>query len=399
MPNPTVPAPLGPEAKSGFLDLVERAVTQGLGDIYDYATDLPGFIADPATPGAQFALVKGVARQTCRRWARGSALVRGPGFDSAWSAICSEYLESIDENPSDGSLELPFEGGQCEKLYQVQGEWRTDSFYVCSTGVTGGVSAYEAFSTEFTVLGPITGFTLTRKTPACGGFDGHFIEANTPSGDYLVFNRDGTGQVRREVSFRITAINPVDGVDNCGNPEPPYLPPQTPPGLPSLPPVSVDLPGIGPVNVDVDFDADGNVVVKIPDLGIEVTSDNPFGPLPALPVGPAPGDQGTAGTPDSATPGSPAEGEAPAGEVLVGLRLDLVSAPVNPNTYSPGVFRGAAYIYMGGPEGLDQDYAGAMLTDGQFVFAEQDNLTKWRVAANIGYSWSVTPYYREVETA
>jgi hypothetical protein len=52
---------------------------------------------------------------------------------------------------------------------------------------------------------------------------------------------------------------------------------------------------------------------------------------------------------------------------------------------------------MGGPEGLDQDYAGSMLSDGQFVFAEQDNLTRWRVAANIGYSWSVTPYYREVK--
>ena len=139
------------------------------------------------------------------------------------------------------------------------------------------------------------------------------------------------------------------------------------------------------------------MVVELPDLGIEVTADNPFGPMPTLPPSPPPGDQGTAGSPESATPGSPAEGEAPPGEVLVGLRLDLVSTPVHPNTYAPGVFRGAAYIYMGGPEGLDQDYAGSMLSDGQFVFAEQDNLTRWRVAANIGYSWSVTPYYREVK--
>jgi hypothetical protein len=82
---------------------------------------------------------------------------------------------------------------------------------------------------------------------------------------------------------------------------------------------------------------------------------------------------------------------------LVGLKLDLLAAPSGAKQYVGGAYRGGAYIRMGTPVGLDQDFAGSLLIDGQFVFAEKDFLTKWRVAANPGYNWRVTPYYREVE--
>jgi hypothetical protein len=83
--------------------------------------------------------------------------------------------------------------------------------------------------------------------------------------------------------------------------------------------------------------------------------------------------------------------------VLVGLKVDVLEAPPFAREFAPGIYRGAAYIYMGGDAGLDQDFAGSMLSDGQFVHAEKDNLTCWRVRANTGFRLRVTPYYREVE--
>jgi hypothetical protein len=52
---------------------------------------------------------------------------------------------------------------------------------------------------------------------------------------------------------------------------------------------------------------------------------------------------------------------------------------------------------MGGAAGLDQDFAGSALAQTQFVNAESENATRWRVQANPGYDVRVTPYYREVQ--
>jgi hypothetical protein len=52
---------------------------------------------------------------------------------------------------------------------------------------------------------------------------------------------------------------------------------------------------------------------------------------------------------------------------------------------------------MGDENGLDHDPAGAMLRSGQLVLAERDGLTKYRVSANVGYSLTVTPFWRTPE--
>jgi hypothetical protein len=80
--------------------------------------------------------------------------------------------------------------------------------------------------------------------------------------------------------------------------------------------------------------------------------------------------------------------------MLWGLRIGVLEAPSSARQYAPGVYRGACYVYMGDSDGLDHDPAGAMLRDGQFVLAERDYLTRWRVAANPGYNLRVTPYYK-----
>lgn len=115
------------------------------------------------------------------------------------------------------SQPLPYTGGQCQKLYRVRGEWRTTWFFNCSTGASGGIGSWLSFETEFNVPGPLGGITVTRRTPACGGFDGHTVLIGTPQGPRIIFNRDGTGVINRGVEVRIIGVDAADSNDNCGN--------------------------------------------------------------------------------------------------------------------------------------------------------------------------------------
>jgi hypothetical protein len=83
--------------------------------------------------------------------------------------------------------------------------------------------------------------------------------------------------------------------------------------------------------------------------------------------------------------------------MLWALKIDILTAPPYPKEFAPGVHRGACYVYMGTPAGLDHDPAGAMLRSGQLVLAERDYLTRWKVSANTGYDLRVTPYYKNRE--
>jgi hypothetical protein len=194
----------------------------------------------------------------------------------------------------------------------------------------------------------------------------------------------------------VISIVRVDGLpDNCGSLPPTYTPPGTPTGLPTLEPtVTVNVPGIGDIDLTVDFDEDGNPVVCIPALDICATIMLPIDDSPA--AGPGPGDIGEPATPKDSGVGDEAEGEAPEGQVLGALKINILATPPNANQYAPGVFRGAAYIYLGTSVGLDQDFAGSMLTDGQLILPEKDNLTHWKIVSNPGYNLRVTPYYLEV---
>jgi hypothetical protein len=112
---------------------------------------------------------------------------------------------------------------------------------------------------------------------------------------------------------------------------------------------------------------------------------------------PPPGDVGQpVGTFATGRSGQ-ASGQVPSGRVLTGMRIRLEEIPVGANSYAEGVYRGVGYFYMGTDEGLDQDYAGSMVKDGQFIFAEQCNLTNWLVTANTGYNILVTPFSREYQ--
>jgi hypothetical protein len=189
----------------------------------------------------------------------------------------------------------------------------------------------------------------------------------------------------------------LDSGDECGNPTPIYTPPGSTTGGPTEGPnINIDIPGVGPITVTVEPTADGDPIVCYEEVGLCVEIPIGGGDGTAPPSGPPPGG-GTAGGSSDTGAGGEAEDEADEGEMLWGLKIDILDTPPEPKLYAPGVYRAVCYIYMGDSDGLDHDPAGAMLRDGQFVLAERDYLTKWRVAANVGYNLRITPYYKPIE--
>lgn len=310
-------------------------------------------------------------------WARTAAAVAGWGtVDLAMQMNCRKYLDT--RYPIGVP---PFTGGQCPVGYYIV--YRASS-------QPGWNQTREAF-----VNGPIQG---TR-----------YIDLGNGNFQFQVLGSSGGVSVTVPAGANsggsIISVSRLDGQsDNCGNP---YATEPTPaPGVP-IPPVSPPGGGQPP-----EWDDDGPYYrpgpiespygppIEFPPIdpwnpggGDDESPFTPPDPYPPLP----PGDQGDPSAPVTVQPGNDAEGEAPSGKVLVGLKIDLTETPESGKQFAPGVWRGACYIYMGGESGLDQDYAGSMIRTGQFIYAERDNLTRWRVSANTGFKVVVTPHYREVE--
>jgi len=327
-------------------------------------------------------IIQAAARQSCRRYADDPTGIREgarPNFEKA----CRPYLVSVGYGGAGPSLVKLFSGGQCVgTVYGVSIRYIPE----------GGSPSFPATSGPVSVNGPVTGLRL-EAVPARPGRSDIYVTSGTGPDVRIV-----TEALSGLTGLVITTVNRISGnPDTCGSPPPTFTPP-VPPGSPG--------PAIEPYNPDpstnvdigIEVNPDGSITV---DIGTGPIDVDPFaeggdaGTGSQTPV--APGDTGTAGTAGTTGVGGEQEGEAPPGSILVGLKVELVAAPPFSRQYASGVYRGGAYVRMGTAVGLDQDFAGAMLSDGQFVFAEKDFLTKWRVTANPGYNWRVTPYYREVE--
>jgi hypothetical protein len=390
VPEGTLGGALTDAAKDGLLDLAVGYVTAGLEDFLYASTELPSFLADPNPPSLAAQPLKQITRFACQTYARGGGPQNLPGFDAAWGGICGPYLDSIGENPTPGTLARPFTGGQCYGVtYRVITSWNSPPL--------------GAQTNEQQVGGRVVGTFRGDKQP----------NQTTPVGIELQ-SAPGAATTRLNItsladeylgSFSIQSVSPLSGgEDLCGDPPAIYDPPKVKPGLPGLPPSTpVDFPGIGPIGVGINFDPDGTINVSLPDIGVDVGIEDPFG----LGDGdggdggggedPPPGDVGEPAEPEDTGEDGEASGCASEGSELVGLHLVMTAFPPSRNKYTDEVFRGAVYVYMGVEELLDLDPAGAMITEDQFVFAEREGLTCWRVRANKGYRFDVTPYYREVE--
>lgn len=362
----------------------------------DVAEELGPFIAGPRPSNPVLGAYHDYTRWVCDSYAQVPGWARAvPGTGVAQAAIdasigqtCAPYLGS-------GAPRVvpPFTGGQCPVSYRVQ----------CSATITfNDGSTLNSTTGVYILRGPITGFGTAPGGAACGG-------STKPAG--AVFHNGGTTVVAcpgPAASITITGfvlLERVDGQpDNCGNPRPklPTPSPTRPPDPGPNPPGGGQPPVFGPRGTPIFRPGPIRSPYDEPDIPFppfdpyypdDGGEDDPY----YGPDNPPPGDPGDPGVPSPTGDGGEGEGDAPEGSELVGLKINLTKIPLSAKEYAPGVYRGACYIYMGNDAGLDQDFAGSMIADGQFVLAEKGGLTRWRVVANPGYDVLVTPYYREVE--
>lgn len=389
MPSNALPSVLNEEARGNIIDFVGKVVGTTLQQSFDYTTDFPGFIADPSPATGPFGVAKAVAQQSCRRWARGEGIPSLPGFDALYGGICEPYLDSIGENPGDGVLGPPFQGGQCPVQYTVSGTYRVYDNAQCAIRP-------DPINFSAGVLGPIKRFFYDNgggPAPTCNQSPGRVFRVEGATNTIGLASSPAGGLVR------ITGVNIVrtaGGADNCGNPPPEYDPPNIPPGLPPLAPITVNIPGIGDVKVDVTFGPNGEIQISLPDLGINVELPNPLfdgedggedGPIP-------PGFQGEPAEPIDVGPGDAADETSESN--LVGVLVQTIQTPPRANRLfneTESYTKGAYFVYFGGDGGLSQNPEAAISRQDQFYYAPE-GCNRFRVIPNAGFTLRVTPYYK-----
>lgn len=229
--------------------------------------------------------------------------------------------------PEDIPIQIPdFEGGQCPEAYN--GTWIAEG-----TAAVGGDFTSSSFFLN--VLGPLSVASGTEdgtqggQVPYGDIIDGNGNAVRVYTGPEFVPPNDLGG-----FSFTLANLGRVDGgPDNCGNP-PPTVPPQ-PPGTPppsdprpTFPPVDINLPGIGVVNVVFApvvgiIYADVDARVKIPvtvnvnipainvnfDIDFNVDLTDPTADPEPIPAPPKTDDDGRPENPDCPIPADCEDGE------------------------------------------------------------------------------------------
>ena len=354
----------------------------------------PQYLVDGEPESVTGAISQAAGRSACRIYGTGN-IDLPPAAAERYERVCRPYLNTI--SPGRAPRIVPQGvGGQCvgvpysfwtqQKLPGSETEIRR--IFDCSAGWYGPLG-------------------VRTDTPS-PGFEKIFITGRNASGSFREASSSFTGpggSIRFENVIRCDA-----GSENCGNPPPQItlprpIPNPTGPTFNFNPNVNINVP------ITVNLNPNGTFIFNIGTgpITIDPFTGNPFDPGGGGggggdgggggggPTDGPVGDPGTPGTPVETDEDGEAEEEAPPDSVLVGLVIEILESPPGASEFKPGVFRGAAYIYMGTPGALDQDFGGSMIRSGQFFFAEKDNLTVWEVNANVGFRLRVTPYYREVD--
>lgn len=335
-------------------------------------------------------------RDTCDLWSNGPNWVTdlaAPGR-AAFSNLCKPWLDS--QGSGDPVVDLPFTGGQCPGVGYRLRVRRLNVAYVSGCGVQN-VPPSEFDSQILT--GPITGTRVSfiGSPGSCGGNQVYSYEV-LANGQWESIS---TSNLSRgwlpETNFEIVSVTRVDGLpDNCGNP----------PGEPAPNPNPRPDPGLDPEDEPF-VRPTGRPVIPMPPI------QDPFGDPVQLPNFPLPridgpglfpedepvpfSEPGVPGTPEVIGGDEAAEGQASEGEVLTGVRVDVVTAPgfarVAQNVSTP-TYVGACYVYLGWDGQLDLQPEGQFLESGQF-FAAVPGMTHWRVRSAVGYTLTITPYYAQ----
>ena len=356
-----------------------------------------------------------IGRSYCRRYGADPSAARFGNAVRIENA-CRPYLD--DESAGNGvELSTDLQGGQCAGvLYSVTQTMTATSPY------TGAVYTR---SMSVNVTGPITeirqdtGSTRQICTVSGGGAgarsvsnisfrlivfaagDGGLLDvvvAGSPWGPSTCTAQIVLPGDVLVVTNRVIAR--ADGLpDVCGNPPPTVRQPRSQPDTrgPSFrfnPSADIDLG----IEVDVLPDGTVNFDIGTGPINVDLFPTEGGGDGSGGGDGP-PGDVGEADNDaaEDADENGDAAGCGGDNQVLGGLKIEVVTVPDSAREYSPGIYRGAAYIYMGVEGNLDQDFGGSMLKSGQFFLPEKTNLTCWQVRANFGYKLRVTPYYKTLE--
>lgn len=385
--------PSTPGERRRSLEPVTDSLGSVLGLSIDLFTDRPGFIASTDSRDPLGTAVRALSQLNCRRWAAADKTNFSQRVNQGNAQLCAPYLEGLGEKPDDGSIGPPFLGGQCDGV-----DYLFDYSFTDQNGVRQTVERGTNRPLRGTYSGVINDL----------GFQEHgFRDFDSAAG--TVDNRlVGVVFEGQNPNPKISNVRRVDGQpDDCGNVGDETQPPATvTPTTPVPDNITINLPGIGDTTINLDLSPEGNPVICTGDFEACITV--PIGGGNGQPgeggdggdggpPNPPPGDIGEPGEGVAAGEGGDAEGEAPEGSVVVGVQINVVSAPSTPTRFTDVVLRGVCYVYMGVTPNLDLHTDGSMLKSGQFVFAEKDNLTSWRVSANTGYNLLVIPFYREIE--
>ncbi len=349
-------------------------------------------------------IAQAAGRSACRIYGAGNVDLN-PTASARYERACRPYLDSIEPGGGAG-LAVPFAGGQCDgQGYLLVASFRnttTDArqqFTRTAYGPIGGVRYRDAGSNQ----GILEVF--------CRGLASSTSCSNLPgSVQPLSWRQVATSTVSGRDSPRIDSVSPC-GLDNCGNPPPEIRPPSPitdpqPPPFRFSPSADIDVfVGVAIVNIDGTLELDigtGPITIN-PTLEIDVGGGgggDGGGGDPTDPGDPGdPTDPGSPGTPRSTGDGGEAEDEAPDGEELVGLLVEVLEAPPKAGRLQRNIrepYRGVGYVRMGFPGRLGNDVSGAAVISPQFFHAQQRGLTAWEVSANLGFSLRVTPFYRKV---
>jgi len=335
-----------------------------------------------------------VARSYCRQYGADPGAAKF-GNAARIENACRPYLDDID--PGNGAgIAIPFEGGQCPGAILI-GE------------IQGINSVTQApFSQKFKTRGPL----VSAQTAMAGNFPifqvtsgGTVIPTALCSGTAPVI---GPVQARqfggtRDPNLTIQSVTVIEicpgSLDNCGNP-PPVVTQPRPIGDPTPPPFRFNPDPLVDIDVNVDILPDGTIDI---DIGGPIINVDPFpdsgggdGDGGNDPVG-GPGSPGGGGDTGE---GGDESGGAEDGDELVGVLVQILSAPEGANRFFNNaelVYKGAYYVSMGYPGRLGLDMSGGTAETIQFFHAQQRGLTDYRVRANVGFNLRVTPYYRILE--
>jgi len=380
---PAVAAAVAEEIPKIFDDAFNRARDGGASTIKDgNPTSIPGKIGQAAS------------RSACRRYGADPTVFPANRRERI-EAACRPYLDGLD--PGNGAgIAVPFEGGQCPGallIGEVQGINNVTMAPFSQKFKTLGplVSAQNVMSGNFPQFHVTSGGTVIA-TALCGGAQ--------PSPGPVISRVFGGTRDPRLIIQGVTVTEICSGsLDNCGNPPPVIRQPRPQPdGNP--PPFRFNPGPFVDVDVDVDVLPDGTINVNVggPTFNVDPFSGGGGGGDSGGndPVG-GPGSSG--GSSDTGAGGSD-EGSADEGDELVGVLVQVLSAPEGANRFfnnSEIVYRGAYYVAMGYPGRLGLDMSGGTAETLQFFHAQQRGLTDYRVRANVGFDLRVTPYYRILE--